>query len=180
MGEPRRTRLVFLGFSDEAPARDALGVVEQGARNKEVVLDDWALVTKAQDGKVSIHSNKGRDPGAARGAAFGGAAGMVVAAIAGPIGVGAALTGAAIGAITAGIKDSGMKTEDIETVSRYMEDGRAGLMLALPLAEAEKWDAFVAAHDEFARSDRQHHADIVPGRTFEDALAEYRRNEEGA
>ena len=42
-------------------------------------------------------------------------------------------------------------------------------MIAIPLAEAEEWDAFVAAHAEFAASDKQHRVDIVPGRTFEQA-----------
>ena len=51
-------------------------------------------------------------------------------------------------------------------------------MLAIPLEEADAWDAFVAEHTEFHASDRQHQVDIVPGRTFEQALDDYRLAEE--
>ena len=59
-----------------------------------------------------------------------------------------------------------------------MADGRSGLMIAMPLEAAGDWDAFVGLHSEFHSSDRQHAVDIVPGRTFEKALEEYRRDEE--
>ena len=87
--------------------------------------------------------------------------------------------GAAIGAVTAAIKDSGFKNDDIEAVSRFMADGRTGIMVAMPLAEADAFDAFVAEHAEFEASDRKHQVDIVPGRDFDQALEEYRRKESG-
>jgi uncharacterized membrane protein len=178
MSEPTRTRLVFLGFGEEDVARTVLDVIQSGIRTKAITVEDWAMVHKAQGGKVTITKDKDIDPGAGRGALFGGGAGAVLAALSGPIGIGAVATGAAIGAITAGIRDSGFKTEDVQEVSTLMADDRTGIVVGFPLAEAERWEAFVASRPEFAAADRTHQVDIVPGRTFEQALAEYRRDEE--
>lgn len=176
MSEPKRTRLVFLGFPDELLAKTVLEVIKKGRSDKEITLDDWALATKREGGKIDVTTDKSADPGAARGGAVGGAAGLVLATLAGPVGVGAVVAGAAIGAVTAAVRDSGLKNDDIETVSVFMAPGRTGIMVSMPMAEAERWDAFAASHVEFASSDRQHVADIVPGRTFEQAVEEYRVN----
>jgi len=179
MADPKRTRLVFLGFTEEDVARTVLNVIETGIKEKAIAVEDWAMVHKAAGGKVTVTKDKGVDPGAGRGALFGGGAGAVLAILSGPVGVGAVVTGAAIGAITAGIRDSGFKSEDVQEVSTLMADNRTGIVVGFPLAESERWDAFVKEHPEFAAADRTHQVDIVPGRTFEQALDEYRRNEEG-
>jgi uncharacterized membrane protein len=179
MAEPKRTRLYFFGFAEEMVARTVLEVIKGGISKQEIVVEDWALVHKAPGGKLTITNDKKKDPGAARGGLFGGAAGIVLATLSGPIGLGAVAGGAAIGAATAAIKDSGFKNDDIEAVSRFMADGRTGIMLATPLADADKIDAFVAEHPEFEASDRKHHVDIVPGRDFDRALSEYARAESG-
>jgi hypothetical protein len=94
-----------------------------------------------------------------------------------PIGAGAVVP-ARPSAVTAALKDSGFKNDEIEAVSRFMADGRSGLMIAVPLAEAERFDAFMADNVVFTAADRRHQVDIVPGRSFEDALEQYRRHEE--
>ena len=179
MAEPKRTRLYFFGFAEEMVARTVLEVIKNGIASKEIVVDDWALVHKAPGGKLTITNDKSKDPGAARGGLFGGAAGLVLATLSGPIGLGAVAGGAAIGAATAAIRDSGFKNDDIETVSTFMADGRTGIMLGTPLADAPKFDAFVAEHPEFDASDRKHQVDIVPGRDFDRAVEEYARKESG-
>jgi uncharacterized membrane protein len=178
MAEPKHTRLYFMGFDDETVARSVLEELKAGIGTDEIAVEDWALVHKAVGGKLTITTDKSKDPGAARGAAVGGAAGLVLAVLSGPIGVGAVLGGAAVGGVTAAIKDSGLKTGDIEQVSTFMADGRTGLMIAVPLAEAERFDAYRAGNVVFGTADRQHQVDIVPGRTFEQAIEEYRLHEE--
>jgi uncharacterized membrane protein len=179
MAEPKRTRLYFMGFNDATVARGVLEELKAGIRTKTIVVEDWALVHKAVGGQLTITTDTSKDPGAGRGAAVGGAAGLVLAVLSGPIGVGAVLGGAAIGGVTAAIRDSGLKTGDIEQVSTFMADGRTGLMIAVPLAEAERFDAYRAADVVFGSADRQHQVDIVPGRTFAQAIEEYRLHEEG-
>ncbi len=95
MGEPKRTRLIFLGFPDQAPAQAAFDVIMAGRESKAIVIEDMVLLHKAIGGKVTVEGMKSADPGAARGAAFGGMLGAVLAVISGPIGIGAVLGGAA-------------------------------------------------------------------------------------
>ena len=133
MSEPKRTRLVFLGFAVEEIASTVLGVIEGGIRAKTITVEDWALVHKAPGGKLTIKTDKSKDPGGARGALFGGGAGYLLAALSGPIGAGAVAAGAAIGAVTAAVRDSGLKNDDIVEVSKFMADGRTGIMVAMPL-----------------------------------------------
>ena len=177
MGEPKRTRLVFLGFAEEMVARHVLEVIKSGIEAKEIVVEDWALVHKAHGGELTITNDKKKDPGALRGGLFGGGAGMVLAALSGPVGMGAVAAGAAVGAVTAAVRDSGIKNDQVKAVSTFMADGRTGLMIAIPLDEAPRWDEFVGLHEEFASPDAREQMDIVPGRTFEDALEEYRQKE---
>ena len=178
MSEPKRTRLVFLGFAEEMVATNVLEVIKGGIDGKEIVVDDWAMVHKAEGGKLTVTTDKKKDPGAVRGGVFGGGVGMILAAISGPVGMGAVAAGAAIGAVTAAIRDSGFKGDEIEEVSHLMADGRTGIMVGFPLEEAARWDEFVANHVEFESPDKRHTVDIVPGRSFEEALEEYRAHEE--
>jgi uncharacterized membrane protein len=178
MSEPKRTRLVFLGFAEEMVATNVLEVIKGGIDGKEIVVDDWAMVHKAQGGKLTVTTDKKKDPGAVRGGVFGGGVGMILAAISGPVGMGAVAAGAAVGAVTAAIRDSGFKSDEIEEVSHLMADGRTGIMVGFPLEDADKWDEFVANHAEFEAPDKRHTVDIVPGRSFEEALEEYRAHEE--
>ena len=179
MSEPKRIRLYFFGFAEEMVARTVLEVIKDAKSKKTITVEDWAMVHKAEGGKLTITNDKSKDPGAGRGALFGGGVGIVLATLSGPIGLGAVAGGAAIGAVAAAIKDSGFKNDDITEVSKLMADGRTGIMLAIPLDQADTFDAFVAGADVFEASDRKHHIDIVPGRDFERALDEFRRAESG-
>jgi uncharacterized membrane protein len=178
MSEPTRTRLVFLGFAEQMVATSVLELIKQGISTKDIVVEDWAMVHKAQGGKLTITTDKSKAPGAVRGGVFGGGVGMILAAISGPVGLGAVAAGAAVGAVTAAIKDSGFKSADIKEVSTLMADGRTGIMVGFPIDEAPKWDEFVANNVEFESPDKRYTVDIVPGRSFEDALDEYRQHEE--
>jgi uncharacterized membrane protein len=178
MGEPKRTRLIFLGFDGEGVAQSVLGVIESGIKDKAITVEDWAMVHKAAGGELTITKDRGTDPGAARGGLVGGGAGALLAVLSGPIGVGAVAVGAAVGAVTAAVRDSGFKDNDVKEISKQMADGRTGIMVGVPLEAADQWDAFVAGHSEFAAADARHTVDIVPGRTLEDAIDDYRRRED--
>jgi uncharacterized membrane protein len=179
MADEKHTRLVFLGFADQMLARTVLEVIKEGRRKKRFVLEDWVMIHKAPGGELTITNDKGSDPGAARGALVGGTAGWALATLAGPIGLGAMVGGAVIGAITAAVKDSGVKNGDIDTVAGFMAEGRTGIMLAMPLSEAGSWEEFVRENPEFHASDRQHQMDITPARTFEQGIEEYRAGRPG-
>ncbi len=179
MAKAKRTRLVALGFADESVARAVREELRGAIDRREIEVEDYVLIHKDGDGKVTYTTDKSADPGAARGAAFGGAAGLVLAAISGPIGVGAVVGGAAIGSVTAALKDSGLKRDDLETVSRLMMRGRSGLLIAVPLDAADRFQAFEQTNEVLMSADSRHQVDIVPGRTFEQAIEQYRIHEEG-
>ncbi len=172
-------RLVFLGFNEEMVARNILELVKEAKDGKAIAVADWALVHKDESGKVKIEGDKSVDPDAKRGALFGGGAVMVLAAIVtGPVGIAAVAGGAAIGAIAAGIHDSGMKTKDIQAASDLMAAGRTGLVFAIPAADVDRWNEFVAMNVEFEAPDRRYEVDITPTNSFEDAVKAYRAQHE--
>src|SRR5690242_5511860 len=58
MSEPKRTRLIVLGFADPGVAQNVLHVIEQGIKAKEITVEDWALVSKAPGGKVTVTKDR--------------------------------------------------------------------------------------------------------------------------
>jgi len=178
MAKPKRTRLVALGFVDESIAWAVREEIKAAIARTEIEVEDYVLIHKDADGKATFTTDRSVDPGAVRGGAFGGAAGLVLAVISGPIGLGAVVGGAAIGAVTAALKDSGFKSDDLEAVSRLMTGGRNGLLIAVPLDAADRFETFEKGNEVLASADSRYQVDIVPGRTFEQAIEEYRIQEE--
>ena len=175
----KQTRLFILGFGRPGIARYVLEQVKSAKNKKWIDFADWALIEKPADGgPAKITESTKADPGAARGLGFGGLAGGVLAVISGPIGVGAVAAGAAIGAVTAGLKDSGLKDKDLESMSHLMAAGREGIVVAVPMDRADEFQEYVDSDEIFQSADRKLTVDIVPGRTLEQAIAEYIEHEE--
>jgi uncharacterized membrane protein len=177
MADKRRDRLFFLGFGEAGGATSLLELIKESAKQEHISVADWAMIQKGDDGKATITTDRSVDPGAARGAGFGGLAGAVVAVVSGPIGIGAVVGGAAIGAIAAGLKDSGIKGKDLESISHLMASGRSGLVIAVPLDDAARFEAFLDRNGQFA-ADRTLWVDIVPGLTLTEAIEDYIEHEE--
>jgi len=173
MADTTSMRLYFLGFTEEMVARYVLQLIRDAKADKAFTTADWALVHKAPGGKVTIEGDKSVDPGAKRGALFGGGAVMLMMAITGPVGVAAVAGGAAIGAVAGALKDSGLKTKDLKEASDLMVEGRWGLVIAVPLEDTEAFEDFRRRTVEFEGAIRTYEADITPGQDFHDALAAY-------
>ena len=178
MADAKHSRLFFLGFPRPGVATYVVELIKEAKKAGKVVVTDWAMIQKPAGGEVKISSDKTVDPGAARGAGVGGFAGVVLAGVLGPIGVGAVIGGAAIGAVTAALKDSGLKNDDLEAISRLMAEGREGLVIVVPLEEGDRFQAFMDATPEFHAADRKLTADIIPGRTLQDAIDSYVAHED--
>ena len=177
-GEPKRTRLVFMGFREEMIGRTVVEELKAGIKDGSIEVEDWALVHKSPSGRVSITSDRSIDPGPVEGAMFGGAAGLVLAIIGGMVGGVPVLGGAAIGGLVAALIDSGLDNDHIDAVARLMDAGGTGLMVAVAPGQAARFDAFVDANVVFEAATSRHQADILPGHTFEQALEAYREHEE--
>jgi len=169
----KSVHLALFGFTEEMLAKTVLEQVKLAVKDKEVAIEDWALATKDPDGKVKITSDKSVDPGAARGAGFGGAAGLALAVLAGPIGVGAVVAGAAVGAVTAALKDSGMKDRDLNAIADLMVAGRSGLVIAVAPEEADRFETYVDGDVVFTSAIRRLSVDITPDHTLAKAIEEY-------
>ena len=102
MAKVTRSRLYLLGFAEPDIARYVLQLIKNARDKKELQVTDWAMIVRPVGGEPQITTDKSVDPGAARGAGFGGLAGVVLAGLSGPIGVGAIAAGAAIGAAHGG------------------------------------------------------------------------------
>ena len=172
-------RLYFMGLQEEMIARTLLDIIKHASKAKEISVADWALVHKDEQGKLKISTDKSVDPGPTRGALFGGGVIVVLAALGGPVGIAAVAGGAVIGAAVGALKDSGLKDKDLEAVSGFMDAGRTGLVVAVPLDDVERFDAFTADHIEFEAPDRRFQTDITAGHSFQQAIEEYRATQGG-
>ena len=173
MAKETHSRLYFLGFAEADIARYVLQLIKNAVAEKSLTVSDWAMIVRQAGREAEITTDKKVDPGAARGAGFGGLAGIVVAGLSGPIGVGAVVAGAAIGGLTAALKDSGLKDKDLEQVSHLMQEGRSGLVIAVPLDDAEQFETFMGENTEFHAARPKLSYDIIPGRTLQDVIDSY-------
>ena len=170
--------LAVVAFDFRDMAALALERTQDAVRDHAFTLTDWAVISKEVGGKTEISSSRRADPGAARGGAFGGGAGLVLAVLSGPIGAGAVLGGAAIGAVTAGLLDSGFPQARLKEISTLMRDGRTLLLLAVPIDDVPKLDALIEGATAFNAVAGRYDVDITPANTLSDALDQYRATEE--
>ena len=89
---------------------------------KRVTLDDMALVTKDDDGKVRIHQTKDTTTG--KGATKGALVGALVGLAAPPL-LGAAAVGAGVGAIWGKFRDRGVDDSMMASVGNMIAEGDA-------------------------------------------------------
>ena len=174
MAEVKSNRLYLLAFADAGIPPYVLELIKEGVKAKEISVSDWAMIRRNAQGKAEISTDQSVDPGAGRGAVFGGVAGVVLAGIAGPIGVGAVVAGAAIGAVTAALRDSGIRSGDLEAIAALMKEGRSGLVVAVPLDDVDRFQDFMKVHVEFESVIRRVETDVVPGHSLAQAIEEYR------
>jgi len=177
MAEPKSSRLYMLAFADPGIPPHVLELIKEGAKANEIAVSDWAMIRPNASGKGEITTDQSVDPGAGRGGMFGGVAGVVLAGISGPIGAGAIIAGAAIGAVTAALRDSGIKDADLRSIADLVQEGRSGLVIAVPLDDAGRFDDFMHVHVEFESVIRRVEVDVVPGHSLARAIEEYREQQ---
>jgi uncharacterized membrane protein len=174
VGEPKPTRVYLFAFSDAGVPPYILNMIKEADKAKEIAVSDWAMIRRNAEGKPEITTDQSVDPSAGRGGLFGGVAGVVLAGLAGPIGAGAIVAGAAIGAVTAALKDSGIKDDDLKAIASLMNEGRSGLVVAVPLEDTQRFEDFTKLHVEFASVIRRVETDVLPGHSLAQAIDDYR------
>lgn len=176
MGNDERKHLFVLGYPDHAAAESAVNELHELQRDQFLEVKDWAIVAKAAGGGLSVTESKDADPGARRGAVTGGLGAAFIALAATPIGAGAIVAGAGIGAIAGKLRDSGFKGNDLEEVGRLMQDGRAVLLLAVRPQDTDRLRAALDDIPELKAADRRWEADVDGDskNVLRDAIAQYK------
>ena len=151
--EPKH--LFVLGYPDRHGADRAVAGLKELERSHFLSVRDHAIITKAPDGKLHVDENKDADHSTSRGAVTGGLAGAFVAVLAGPIGIGAVVAGAGIGAVANAIHDSGFKRGDLKEVGELMEPGRTLLLVAVDPADAGRMHDAMGDLPELVAADRR-------------------------
>jgi uncharacterized membrane protein len=119
-------------YADEERARTVLGMLERMHRAGTITLADAALVTKDQQGKVHIRETREltAKKGARRGAIIAGVLGLIYP----PSLIATVLAGGGIGALAGKLRDTGVKTGELQAIAGSLDAGKAAVVA---LAEAE-------------------------------------------
>jgi uncharacterized membrane protein len=175
MGDQQQRYLYALGYPDRALAEAALREIHELSTDNYLKVADWAIVTKALDGKVTTQESTSSDAGAARGAVAGGVAGALLV-LAGPIGWAGAAAATGVGALTAALHDSGLKNEDLKSVAGLMSEGRTVLVLTVTPEFRDRMHAALTDVPELAAADRtlESPVDGSTGNLLREAVEQYR------
>jgi uncharacterized membrane protein len=118
--------IVIAAFEDEAAAADALLVVQEAHREEQLEFKAYAVVRR--DAENKLHVKESGDPGGIAGVVSGGALGVALGLLAGPIGL-AALTGAVAGGAAMKLRDTGVKNDAIRAAGESLKPGMAALVV---------------------------------------------------
>jgi uncharacterized membrane protein len=176
MGDETRKHLFVFGYDDRASAEAAVNELTELGHDQFLQLKDYAIVSKDESGNLTVSESKDADAGGRRGAVAGGMGGLLVAALAGPIGLGAVAVGAGVGAVTAAVRDSGFKGKDLDEVGRLMRDGRTILIVAVRPEDTERLHGALDDIPEFSSADRwEADIDASSKNVLGDAIEQYKK-----
>ena len=155
-----KKHLFVLGYPDRAGAEAAIAELTELQRDQFIEVRDHAIVSKDASGEIKVAESKDADPGAQRGAVTGALGAAFIALAATPIGAGAIVVGAGIGAVTGALRDTGFKTDDLKEVGRLMEGGRVLLLIAVKPEHADRLRSALKDTPELLAADRHWEAAI--------------------
>ncbi len=124
----RTSSLVAIALDDPLLAQEGLLAAMRLVKRGHLELEDAAVITKEDGGRLRIQETKDTRPG--QGAASGGWLGMLAGFL---LGGGALLVGAALGAAAGGIfaklHDIGIQDEEMQQLGEELAEGEAALLL---------------------------------------------------
>ena len=125
--------LIAVAYDDLPTAERVLKRLEESDEAHEVVLDDWLIVERREDGTVKLHQPSVAAIGAVGGGLWGGLIGLIFFA---PL-LGAAL-GAAAGAAAGALTDPGINDDFLRRLGEQLEPGKAAVILLATKAVPDK------------------------------------------
>lgn len=122
--------LIAVRFSEPLLAQELLLAFARLVKQGSIEMEDAAMVTKGEDGKIRLHQT--RDVMAGQGAASGGWVGALVGIIGGPVGMlaGGAL-GAAAGGLFAKLRDVGINDDEMKQMGENLGRNEAALFVLM-------------------------------------------------
>lgn len=131
-------QVIVAAFKDIDGASNALKTLQDARREKFIIIEDAAVITKDANGKVKIKDTA--DMGAGKGATIGAIAGGVIGLLAGPVGW-VALGGGVIGGLAAKLHDSGFPDDQLKQLSTGLTPNSSALVAVIDhawVAEVER------------------------------------------
>jgi uncharacterized membrane protein len=125
--------LVAIAYQNEADAQAAADDLRQMATEHLIELDDVALVTRDDGGKVKLHQASPTGAGAAGGALWGGLIGLIFLM---PL-LGMAI-GAGTGALAGSMADYGIDDKFMKELGTKLQPGNAALFILFHEANPDK------------------------------------------
>lgn len=128
MTDERTSSLVAIAMDDPLLAQEGLLAAMRLVRNGQLELEDAAIITKEEGGRLRIQETKDTRPG--QGAASGGWLGMLAGIFfGGPALLAGAALGAAAGGIFAKLHDIGIQDAEMQQLGEELAAGDAALLL---------------------------------------------------
>lgn len=131
-------QVIVAAFKDIDGASNALKTLQDARREKFIIIEDAAVITKDANGKVKIKDTA--DMGAGKGATIGAITGGVIGLLAGPVGW-VALGGGVIGGLAAKLHDSGFPDDQLKQLSAGLTPNSSALVAVIDhvwVAEVER------------------------------------------
>jgi uncharacterized membrane protein len=117
-------------FDGKDKAKAALKEIKHQARVKKARLENSAVISKSEDGKVAFHEME--DVGTRRGAIFGAIAGGIFGLVGGPLGAAiGAVAGAAAGGVAAGKLDMGFEEKTLQELQTALGKDSSAVLLVV-------------------------------------------------
>lgn len=137
-------QLIVAAFQEEDGAKNALNELKAAKKDHLIKIDNAAVITKDQKGKVHIKETK--DMGGGKGAVIGGVVGGAIGILTGGVGLAVVGAGALIGGLAAKLRDGGFKDDRLKKVGEGLTPGTSAIVALIehvwvPELEAELQEA---------------------------------------
>jgi uncharacterized membrane protein len=141
----KQLELLAAVYADMDRAQTICDMLEQMHRATTITLDDAAIVTKGEDGKLQIHETREvtTSKGAKRGAIAAGLFGLVFP----PSLIVSAVAGGVVGGLWGKLRDTGIKTKSIKDLGETLTPGRAAVIALVDQASVHATETALQGYD---------------------------------
>jgi uncharacterized membrane protein len=141
----KKLDLVAAVYTDQERASTILTMLQQMHAAGTITLEDSAMVTRGEDGKVNVQET--RDVTGKKGLKRGAIAGGLVGILFPPGLIVAALAGGGLGAVWGKLRDTGLKNKQLEGLGEKLESGKFAVVALCDPESTHKVEVALAGYD---------------------------------